>query len=244
MSTNPFTAGGQAYAAHRPTYPPQLAEALASAAPRRRLAVDVGCGSGQLSVLLGDKFDRVEAYDPSESQLSSAAPHPNVRYAVAPAERLPTADGAADLITAAQAAHWFDRPKFYAEANRIAAPGAVVALITYNNPVGDEGALAPYRALYDALDPWWRPERRDVEAGYANFDFPFDEFELAVDPIRREWDVAAMGAYVQTWSALRFARKAGEDALIDRHLKAAEEAWGPGQRVVEWPIAIRIGRVV
>jgi len=243
MKTNPFQAGGANYAAHRPTYPPQLAEALAGVAPATRLAVDVGCGSGQLSVLLAKHFDQVEAYDPSESQLADTAAHPKVRYAVAPAETLPTEDGAADLITAAQAAHWFDRPRFYAEVKRIAAPGAVVALITYNNPVGDDAALAPFRALYDALDPWWRPERDDVENGYKNFEFPFEEFTLQVDPIRRDWDVAAMSDYVQTWSALRAAREAGEEALIQHHLKDAQAAWGPGTRVVEWPIAMRIGRV-
>ncbi len=243
MTSNPFTSGGADYAAHRPTYPAQLAAALAGAAPARRLAVDVGCGSGQLSVLLAEHFDAVDAYDPSDSQLSGAEAHPRVRYAVAPAESLPAADGAADLITAAQAAHWFDRPRFYAEVKRIAAAGAVLALITYDNPVGDEAALAPFRALYEALDPWWRPERRDVEAGYKTFDFPFEEFELDVDPIRRDWDYAAMAAYVQTWSALRYAKAAGEDALIARHLNDAEAAWGPGRKVVEWPIAMRIGRV-
>ncbi len=243
MIKNPFEAGGANYAAHRPTYPAQLAEALAGVAPAKRLAVDVGCGSGQLAVLLAEHFDKVEAYDPSDSQLSGAEAHPKVRYAVAPAETLPTADHSADLVTAAQAAHWFDRPRFYAEVKRIAAPGAVAALITYNNPVGDDAALAPFRALYEALDPWWRPERDDVETGYANFEFPFEEFTLDVDSIRREWDVAAMSDYVQTWSALRAAREAGEEALIQRHLKDAEAAWGPGTRVVEWPIAMRIGRV-
>lgn len=244
MNANPFTAGGENYAAHRPTYPAQLAEALAGVTQERGLAVDVGCGSGQLSVLLAEHFEAVEAYDPSESQLSGAVAHPKVRYAVAPAEELPSADGSADLITAAQAAHWFDRPRFYKEVRRIAKPGAVLALITYNNPVGDDAALAPYRALYDALDPWWRPERVDVETLYSRFEFPFKEFELEVDPIRRDWDVAAMSNYVQTWSALRLAREAGEEALIQRHLTDAIDAWGPGTRTVEWPIGMRIGRVI
>jgi SAM-dependent methyltransferase len=244
MTSNPFTAGGETYAAHRPTYTLQLAEALAGVAPERGLAVDVGCGSGQLSVLLAEHFEAVEAYDPSESQLSGAVVHPKVHYAVAPAEKLPSADGSADLITAAQAAHWFDRPRFYDEVRRVVKPGAVLALITYNNPVGDHAALAPFRALYDALDPWWRPERVDVETSYARFDFPFEEFQLDVAPIRREWDVAAMSNYVQTWSALRLAREAGQEALIQRHLTDAIDAWGPGARTVEWPIGMRIGRVI
>lgn len=241
--TNPFEAGGEAYAANRPSYPPALATTLAGLVRRRDLAVDVGCGSGQLSVLLGEHFKAVEAYDPSESQLSGAQAHPNVSYAAAPAEQLPTADGAADLITAAQAAHWFDRPRFYAEVRRIAAPGAVLALITYNNAEFDAQARAPVMALYDALDPWWRPERADVEAGYATFDFPFDEVSVDGGIIERVWDFAAMRAYLETWSALRAAREAGQGPMIEDHLARAEAAWGGGRRAVTWPITVRAGRI-
>ena len=241
--TNPFESGGAAYAANRPTYPPALAATLSGLVERRALAADVGCGSGQLSVLLADHFDQVIGLDPSASQLSGAHPHPRVRYQAAPAESLPVEDGTADLITAAQAAHWFDRAKFYAEVRRVAAPGAVLALITYNNPQIDVRALAPIMALYDALDPWWRPERVDVETGYARFEFPFDECQVDGGVIERDWDFAAMAAYVQTWSALRFAREAGEGALVDDHLVRAKAAWGDDVRRVVWPITVRAGRV-
>lgn len=241
--TNPFEAGGENYAANRPTYPPALAKTLAGLVDQRKLAVDVGCGSGQLSVLLADHFDKVIGLDPSESQLSGAAAHPRVRYEASPAEALPIDDGVADLITAAQAAHWFDRPKFYGEVRRIAAPGAVVALITYNNAELDHEALKPIMDLYYALDPWWRPEREDVETGYARFDFPFEEFAVEGGEIERAWDFAAMRAYLETWSALRAAREAGQGAMIDDHLSRAEAAWGEKVRRVTWPITVRAGRV-
>ena len=241
--TNPFEAGGQAYAAQRPTYPSALAHTLAGLVERRALAVDVGCGSGQLTVLLADHFDQTLGLDPSQSQLSGATAHPRARYQSAPAENLPVKDSAADLITAAQAAHWFDRPKFYAEVRRISAPGAVLALITYNNPRTDSEALAPIMALYEALDPWWRPERHDVEAGYANFEFPFDPIKVDGGVIERAWDFAAIRAYVETWSALRFAREAGQGGLVDDHLARARAAWGESVRVVVWPVTVRAGRV-
>jgi Methylase involved in ubiquinone/menaquinone biosynthesis len=241
--TNPFEAGGAAYAANRPTYPPALAKTLAGLVERHKLAVDVGCGSGQLSVLLADHFDEVLGLDPSDSQLSGAAAHPRVRYQCAPAEALPVADGAAALITAAQAAHWFDRPKFYAEVRRIAAPGAVLALITYNNAEFDAAARAPIMALYRALDPWWRPERVDVETGYARFEFPFEGFDVDGGVIERDWEFAAMRAYLETWSALRAAREAGQGAMIEDHLARAESAWGERVLRVTWPITVRAGRV-
>jgi SAM-dependent methyltransferase len=149
----------------------------------------------------------------------------------------------ADLITAAQAAHWFDRPRFFEEVRRIAAPGAVLALITYNNAELEAEALAPIMALYHALDPWWRPERIDVETGYARFEFPFEAFDVDGGVIERDWDFAAMRAYLETWSALRAAREAGQGALIEDHLARAESAWGERVRRVTWPITVRAGRV-
>src|SRR6202008_1439654 len=104
---------------------------LAEVAPDRRLAVDVGCGSGQVTRQLATHFDAVIGVDPSTDQLAHAAAHGRVRYVEAPAERLGLPGACASLVTAAPAPHWFDLPEFYAEVRRIAAPGAVLALVTY-----------------------------------------------------------------------------------------------------------------
>lgn len=71
---NWFDQGGQAYARFRPEYPPALAAYLASLAPDTALAVDVGCGNGQLSKLLAAHFEAVAGFDPSEDQIAHAAP--------------------------------------------------------------------------------------------------------------------------------------------------------------------------
>ena len=65
------------YAAHRPTYPKGLVDYLAGLAPARRLAWDCGCGSGQLSTLLADAFERVTATDASAA-VRCAQPHTQV----------------------------------------------------------------------------------------------------------------------------------------------------------------------
>ncbi|WP_255372721.1 class I SAM-dependent methyltransferase [Corynebacterium sp. CNJ-954] len=125
-SSNWFT-GGAEYATFRPSYPTQVSGFLADHTSATGVAVDVGCGTGQLSTQLADYFDRVLAFDPSESQIAAASDHPNVTYEVASAEALPVPDSSADLVTAAQAAHWFALPDFYAEARRIGRPGALIA---------------------------------------------------------------------------------------------------------------------
>jgi trans-aconitate methyltransferase len=97
------------YAAYRPHYPAALVDALADRADTRGVAWDVGCGSGQLSVALAKRFARVIATDPSRAQLDAALHHPSVDYRCEPAEASTVAD--ADLVVAAQAAHWFDWPR-------------------------------------------------------------------------------------------------------------------------------------
>ena len=95
------------------------------------MALDVGCGSGQLSVLLAERFKRVTAIDASAQQIAAAMPHARVEYRVAKAEQSGLAENCVDLITVAQAAHWFDLPAFYAEVRRVGKPRAILALVSY-----------------------------------------------------------------------------------------------------------------
>ncbi|MCD2517642.1 methyltransferase domain-containing protein [Massilia sp. G4R7] len=243
---NPFDQGGQAYARFRPEYPRQLAAFLASVAPERRLAVDVGCGNGQLTRLLAPYFDQVVGLDPSADQIAHAVPQDGVEYRCAPAECLPLPDGGANLITAAQAAHWFDLPAFYAEARRIAAPGAILALISYGVMRLEPALDARFHAFYrDEIGPFWPAERKLVDSGYATIDFPFEELEQPALEIRLAWDLPAFLGYLSTWSAVRGAREAGREAILLDYADDARAAWGDParKRTVSWPINMRIGRL-
>src|SRR3954467_12858605 len=103
------------YAASRPDYPRDLVERLAALPSKPDRAWDAGCGSGQMSTLLGDVFTEVIATDASEKQLAAARPHPHVTYRCAPAEASGLPAGSIDLCVAAQAVHWFDLDRYYAE---------------------------------------------------------------------------------------------------------------------------------
>ncbi|KAG5261876.1 hypothetical protein AALO_G00289580 [Alosa alosa] len=98
------------------------------------LALDVGCGSGQGTVLLAPHFLQVVGTDisPAMLEFAQAGDHPpNVSYRQCPAEQLPFEDGTVDLLTSMTAAHWFDRPRFLLEADRVLRPGGCLALISY-----------------------------------------------------------------------------------------------------------------
>ena len=129
------------YARHRPDPPAALVSRVVDfvrrSAPLER-AVDVGCGSGQNTRLLAPHFTAVLATDISPAQIAEAAAHSsardNVRYEVAPAEEIPAPDGSVHLVTASMCYHFFDRPRFLAEADRVLAPGGVNALYGYSRP--------------------------------------------------------------------------------------------------------------
>lgn len=243
---NWFDQGGQSYARFRPEYPPQLAASLAALAPDRLLAVDVGCGSGQLTRQLAEHFSAVVGLDPSSEQITHSAPQENVNYACAQAEDLPLLSRSASLITAAQAAHWFDLPRFYSEVRRVAQPGAILALISYGVLRLDGELGTRFEQFYwNEIGPYWPAERKLVDSGYATLDFPFNELQGPDIAIELEWNLDEFLGYVSTWSALRKAREAGREDLLHGFAADFAALWGePAQRrLVSWPINMRLGRL-
>lgn len=243
MPRDHFSPVADAYASARPTYPREAVDALLDGSPPVALALDVGCGSGQLSLLLSTRVRRVLACDPSAAQLERAPAHPRVRYVRAAAERLPAGDGSVDLVVAAQAAHWFDLETFYAEVRRVVRPDGLLGLLTYGPPrlPGDLdarlGAFTRERAA-----PWWPPERQWVESGYRDLPFPFDRLPAPPLTIRRRWSLEQMLAYVHTWSATRQAAAAGIDLAADARA-VLTPSWPEAPVEVRWPLTLIRGRV-
>ncbi|MDH6283175.1 class I SAM-dependent methyltransferase [Prescottella agglutinans] len=244
---NWFEHGGQAYARFRPEYPDELSAFLASAAPSRGTAVDVGCGTGQLTVQLAAHFDVVVGVDPSTEQIANASPSDGVRYVDGPAERLPLPDHSASLVTAAQSAHWFDLPAFYREVRRITVDHAVVALISYGVLGFDHDRIdARFQRFYrDEIGPYWPAERRLVDSGYADIDFPFDEQPTPPLQIRKDWNLPELLGYISTWSAVRRARDAGREDVLEAFATDLTALWGdaPTARAVTWPVNMRVGKI-
>ena len=243
---NPFTDGDD-YARHRPDYPDQLAPLLAALPARRRRALDVGCGTGQLTAQLAPLIDTVTGIDLSPGQLAAATPAPTATYAVASAEALPFADAGTDLITVAQAAHWLDLPAFYREVDRIAAPGAALALVSYGICHLDDPALDElYQEFYHGVfHRFWDPARSHVENGLRDLPFPYAEVAVDCPPIVRRHRLAHFLGYLGTWSASRKARETGHGRELADFARRLAARWGdPEQsRTVTWPVTVRAGRV-
>lgn len=239
-----FSPGARDYAAYRPAYPASLIEAVAVLAPGRGLAWDCATGSGQAAVPLGALFDRVVATDASAQQIAHARPHPRVTYRVAREDDSGLPDGAADLVTVAQALHWLDLDRFYAEARRVLRPGGALAAWCYGLALVDPATDAAVRAFYDGrVGRHWPPERRHVDDGYRDLPFPFPERAVGPFQVRAELTRDELLGYVGTWSAVARCRETeGVDPLPELAHALAPHWPDPGQRrAVRWPIALRAG---
>lgn len=241
-----FSSGSAGYAAYRPSYPLELIDELTSISPGTGRVLDCGCGTGQLSVLLAERFDEVLATDASATQIAAAEPREGVIYRAALAEDSGLAENSVDLITVAQAAHWLDLERFYAEARRIARPQAAIALITYG-VLHLEGELDRHlqQFYYHDIASYWPPERRHVETGYRDLPFPFAEIEVPPQVIEMQWNLAQLIGYLNTWSAVKAAQQALGFNPADTLAQQLAEEWGDPttRRRITWPLTIRAGRL-
>ena len=241
-----FSTVAREYANFRPGYPPELFAWLAQVAPARDAVWDCGCGSGQASTALAGHFSVVQATDVAPAQIAAARPHPRVRYTVAPAENSGLPAASVDLITVAQALHWFDVPAFYAEARRVARPRAVLAVWNYPRPRFVDARLdALFLGFYGGVvGPYWPPERRHIEANYTTLPFPFEELPHPEFGLTLEWNLEQVLGYVSSWSATARYRKDRGDDPVPRLRASLQPAWPTsGTATLRMPIGLRAARI-
>jgi SAM-dependent methyltransferase len=242
-----FASVAREYASFRPGYPPELFAWLARACAARDAVWDCGCGSGQASIALAGHFTRVHATDVAAEQIGAARPHPGVHYAVAPAERSGLDDGSVDLVTVAQALHWFEVDAFYAEARRVARPAALLAVWSYPRPEFIDPALD--RVFLDfysgVVGPYWPAERRHVESNYSTLPFPFEEIPHPPFGLDLLWSLEQVVGYVGSWSATaRYREALGRDPvpLLRESLSVAWPDPGGGA-ALRMPLALRVAKL-
>jgi SAM-dependent methyltransferase len=243
-----FSGVADAYAAARPDYPDELFDLIAAHVSREAKVWEPGCGSGQATRGLAVRFSHVYATEPSAQQVAQhwgQGRAGNVTVAVEPGERPALPDGSVQLIAVAQALHWFDREAFFAECERVLAPGGVLAAWGYGDFIAPEGmvdAVEDFRAL---IEPHWPPERALVDAHYAGFDWPFPALPApATLWLEAEWPLPHFLRYLASMSATARCRaELGEDPVA-RHAPTLAAAWGEAGevRTIRWPLFLHLRR--
>lgn len=239
-----FSAQAGEYARFRPVYPEALYAHLASLTAGHAMAWDCGTGSGQAAVALAGYYQQVIASDPSTEQIAHAQPQARVHYCVASAEEPPSVVRDVDLVTVAQALHWFDVDRFYAVLTRLLRPDGLLAVWGYGHlritPSVDAVVMHYYS---DVVGPYWPPDRRHIESGYQSLPFPFAEMPAPTFDMTARWTLDDLVGYLDTWSATRrYVQARGEHPLLSLRPVLAE-AWGSErERQAAWPLFLRLGR--
>ncbi len=239
-----FSGHADVYAEARPDYPAQLYAYLAGLCEERELAWDCATGNGQAASSLADYFVKVVASDASKEQLARATRRQNIDYRHMLAESPQLAPGSVDLVTVAQALHWFDTSKFFAAVDRILKPCGIFAVWSYGKQTIDPECDAVVEKLYgDIVGEFWPPERRLVERAYEDIEFPFTGLDPEPFTMCKEWDMEQLLSYLSSWSAVqRYLACHGDDPLqlVERELR---QAWGDGKRrAVSWPLTLQVRR--
>lgn len=239
-----FSTHSNAYAKYRPRYPASLFEYLSAVTPQHERAWDCATGNGQAALGLATFFEQVIATDASQSQLESAQRHERISYRVAIAERTGIEAASVDLVTVAQALHWFDLDAFYAEAKRVLKPLGVLAVWAYNLLEIEPEIDAKINAFYgETVGPFWPPERHLIEDGYRSIAFPFRELKPPPMQMEARWNLPDLAGYLRTWSATkRFAGERRFDPVTDLTNELLP-IWGAPdkERLVRWPLNVRVG---
>ena len=241
-----FSRVAGAYARWRPTYPDALFDAITAVVPASASVWEPGCGSGQATRGLSERFAHVHATEPSAAQIEQHWARNeqagNVSLAVEPGEATSLADRSVDLVAVAQALHWFDRPRFFAECERVLRPGGVLAAWTYQDMAFTNDLEAAADAFRTEIAPYWPSERAEVDAGYAGYAWPFPALPAPPLWLTAEWALPQLLGYLGSLSATARCRVAKGSDPVEIHATAIAQAWGEPARVrtMRWPLILHL----
>jgi len=200
-----FSTQASTYKKYRPTYPKELYDVLLNLVETKATCWDCGTGNGQVAVELAKHFDQVYASDISQKQLDQAEPKENVSYLLSRAEQTPFSDHQFDLITVAQAIHWFDFNAFYQEVRRVGKQGGILSIWGY-------GLLRIEPKINDLIDhfyqkiigAYWSEERKHIDRAYESIPFEFEQIPVRKNlSISTQWTIEQLEGYFNSWSSVQ-----------------------------------------
>lgn len=239
-----FSTQAKGYSQYRPYYPQEMIDHIVSFVSNKDAALDVATGNGQVAGALARYFRTVYGTDISQKQLDNAVKADNIIYKEERAKVTAFGESQFDLITVAQAIHWFDFVAFYKEIYRILKPDGVFAVLGYGlfSANGDAGKLLNH-FYYDITGPYWDAERRYLDENYTTIPFPFEELETKRFTNQFAWTFEQLTGYLETWSAVQHYIKKNGTNPVDLIREELKEYWEKGDMEVTFPLLLRVGKL-
>jgi len=246
-ATDHFSSRSEEYSFYRPVYPDGLFEFLSEITRHKNLAWDCATGNGQAAIGICKYFKKVIASDVSKSQIEYSFHRDNIVYDVFPAEKVNIEENSVDLITVAQAAHWFDLTKFYQEVRRVSnGNDGIIAIWSYGmhriNPKIDM-ISEKLTVGGEILGNYWPKETIYVKEDYKTIPFPFKEITIPKLEMKVNWSFDDLFTYMETWSSVKkfqMEKKYDPLSIVREEMKSL---WGKKdtKKVVRWNINLRVG---
>ena len=239
-----FSKQSDIYAKYRPGYPQALYDFILNQLANKEAAWDCGTGNGQAAKELSKAFTEVFATDISQKQIDKAVQADNIFYSVQPAEQTNFPDSGFDLVTVAQALHWFRFDEFYKEVKRVTKPGGIFAGWTYSllRITGEINTLIEDHH-YNILDGYWDDERKYVDDEYRSIPFPFAKIMAPAFTIEFNWTIEELEGYLNTWSALQKFITKNNYNPVNELIKRIKPHWKQERMKIIFPVHLLLGRI-
>lgn len=241
-----FSGQSKLYATFRPVYPETIYQFIYQHLNGKSTAWDCATGNGQVARELAKHFGQVFATDISAKQLEHAHKADNIFYSVSSAEKTDFHDHQFDLITVAQALHWFNVDGFYKEVNRVAKENALLAVWGYGNcSIADQKVQDLFLDFYhNVVGPYWDDARRHVENGYQEIPFPFQLIKAPEFSIQLHWSMNDFLGYLSTWSATqKYIKETGNDP-VEEYSTEFKKRWPANEiKQVTFPLFFKLGKI-
>ncbi len=239
-----FSVQAAAYAQFRPYYPAEMIDYIVGLANAKGTALDIATGNGQVAHALTPYFNEVYGIDISSKQLQNAKAAPNLIYKESSAENTDFKKEQFDLITVAQAIHWFKFDEFYKEIFRILKPDGLFAVMGYGlfstNPDSDKILRHFYN---DIVGPYWDAERKYIDENYQTIPFPFQGIETKTFTNDLVWTFEQLTGYLETWSATQHYIKQNGSNPVDDIRTELRQSWEANNKEVTFPLLLRLGKL-
>ena len=243
MNTNKFDEKGKVYAKARPDYPKVLFEFLISRRilDSEKTVADVGSGTGIFTTQLSPFVKTVFAIEPNDDMRNKAEDkfklYPNIASVNATAENTTLPNTSVDLITVAQAFHWFDRKAFKNECKRILKPNGKILLV-WNDRDINSNVIKDNFAVNKIFCPNFKGSSNGIDFSKDAFKDFFDgEYEMT------EFDnclVYDRDAFIARSLSSSYSPKKNDPAY-DEYVKALESVFNKHQTngIVKYPYITR-----
>ena len=238
-----FSTKSANYKAYRPGYPTEIFDLIKENLTSFEKAWDCGTGNGQIANEIAAFFKQVEATDISRNQIANAVKKNNIHYSVQPAEETNFNNNVFDLVISAQAVHWFDFERFYAEIRRCLKPDGLVIIMGYGLFRSNSATNDVITKFYnETIGSYWDPERKYLDDKYQTIPFPFKEQKTLEFEQIYNWGIEHLLGYLRTWSAVKhYERENNQDpvSLIENDLR---QSFGRKNKIT-FPIFVKMGKI-